>query len=214
MCLLYKRCNTPILFTCIVVLSCLVVKVGCMCELWIVAATTSYWVGQYKQGRYDMEGSWQEAQSNPRTRPRWTYSRGASRSSHSSMYEVYIVVIRVRRKDWNVTSLLFNSSIMLDYSYLCSLYNSLFLFDYLSSLEPVIHSHAWLLLLCRLKINHDSHELILKFGTVANSLFLPLQEQGQDDRLEPNRTRAFSQDNRLKASKSRGRTNTHYLALC
>ncbi len=124
----------------------------------LLRQTTSYWVGQYKQGRYDMEGSWQEAQSNPRTRPRWTYSRGASRSSHSSMYEVYIVVIRVRRKDWNVTSLLYNSSVMLDYSYLCSLYNSLFLFDYLSSLEPVIHSHAWLLL-CR--ISGAVHSVIL-----------------------------------------------------
>jgi hypothetical protein len=44
---------------------------------------------------------------------------GASRSSRSSMYEVYIVVVGMKRKDWNVTSHLCNSSIMLDYLYLC-----------------------------------------------------------------------------------------------
>ncbi len=33
-----------------------------------------------------MEESRQEAQSNLRTRPEWTYSRGASRNSCSSMY--------------------------------------------------------------------------------------------------------------------------------
>jgi hypothetical protein len=61
-----------------------------------------------------MEGSWQEAHSNLRTRSRWTYSQGASRDSHSSMYKVYIVVIHVKRKDWDVISHLYNLVIMLD----------------------------------------------------------------------------------------------------
>jgi hypothetical protein len=54
----------------------------------LLGRITSCWVGQDKQGRYNMEGSWQEAQSNPRTRPEWTYLRGASRDSHPSMYKV------------------------------------------------------------------------------------------------------------------------------
>jgi hypothetical protein len=50
-------------------------------------------MGQDKQGRYNMGGSWQEAQSNPRMGPEWTYSRGASRGSRSSMYKVYIGIM-------------------------------------------------------------------------------------------------------------------------
>jgi hypothetical protein len=36
-----------------------------------------------------MEENWQEAQSNSRTRPGWTYLRGASRVSRSGMYIMY-----------------------------------------------------------------------------------------------------------------------------
>ncbi len=61
--------------------------------------TTSYWVGQDKQGRYNMEGSWQETLSDPRTSPGWMYSRGASRDSRSSMYKVYTDVVQMKRKD-------------------------------------------------------------------------------------------------------------------
>jgi hypothetical protein len=32
-----------------------------------------------------------------------------------------------------------------------------------------IPSNDWFLFFCRLKINHDSHEFILEFGTVANN---------------------------------------------
>ncbi len=61
---------------------------------------TSCWVGQDKQGRYNMKESWQEAQSNPRTRPEWTYSQGASRDSRSSMFKVYIgITIQLIRKE-------------------------------------------------------------------------------------------------------------------
>ncbi len=76
--------------------------------------TTSCWVGQDKYRRYNKEESWQEAHSNPRTRPGWTYSRGASRDSHSSMYKVSINVIHMKRKDWDVESYLSNSLVMLD----------------------------------------------------------------------------------------------------
>ncbi len=66
--------------------------------------TTRCWVGQDKHGRNNMEEIWQEAQSNPRTRPGWTYLRGASRDSRSSMYKVYIDVIHMKRKDWDVVN--------------------------------------------------------------------------------------------------------------
>jgi hypothetical protein len=51
---------------------------------------TSCWVGQDKQGRYNIEESWKRAQSNSRTKPGWTYSRGAARDSRSSMYKMFI----------------------------------------------------------------------------------------------------------------------------
>jgi hypothetical protein len=57
MCLLYMRCSTPVLFTCIAVSSHLVVKGGCTCENESLRRTTSYWVGQHKQERYIMGGS-------------------------------------------------------------------------------------------------------------------------------------------------------------
>ncbi len=63
---------------------------------------TSCWVGQDKQGGYKIGASWERAQSNPRTRPGWTYSRGAARNSHSSMYtnvyRDYVVLIRLKRR--------------------------------------------------------------------------------------------------------------------
>jgi hypothetical protein len=50
------------------------------------------------------------------------------------------------------------------------LYNLLFVLDYLFSLKPD-NSFLCLIIyfLCRLKINHDSHEFILEFGTVGNT---------------------------------------------
>jgi hypothetical protein len=75
---------------------------------------TSCWVGQDKQRRYNMVESWQDAQSNPRTRPGRTYSRGASRDSRSSMYKVYKNVVHMKRKDWDVVSGLCSLLFMLD----------------------------------------------------------------------------------------------------
>jgi hypothetical protein len=121
--------------------------------------TTSYWVGEDKQRRYNMEGSWQEAQSNPRTGPGLTYSQGASRDSRSSMYKVYTDVIHMKRKDWDVMNHLYNSLLILDYLSLYSLYDSSFVLDYLFSLEPDnLFPHLIVYFLCRLKINHDSGE--------------------------------------------------------
>ncbi len=50
---------------------------------------TSYWVGQDRQGGHKIGACKERAQSNPRTRPGWTYSRGAARDSGASMYNEY-----------------------------------------------------------------------------------------------------------------------------
>jgi hypothetical protein len=53
----------------------------------------SCWVGQDKQGGHKIGVSWKRDQSNLRTSPGWTYSRGASRDSLSNMYKVYIEIM-------------------------------------------------------------------------------------------------------------------------
>ncbi len=114
-------------------------------------------LGGRRQYGYNMEGGWQETQSNPWTRPEWMYSRGASRDSRSIMYKVYTDVIYIKRKDWDVVSYLYNSSLVLDYLFLYNLYDSFFVLDYLFSLES---DNSFLCLivyfLCRLKLNHDT----------------------------------------------------------
>jgi hypothetical protein len=49
--------------------------------------TTSYWVGQDKQAGYKISVSKGRAQSNPRTRPGWTHSRGSAGDNRSIMYK-------------------------------------------------------------------------------------------------------------------------------
>jgi hypothetical protein len=63
----------------------------------------------------------------------------------------------MRRIDWVVVSYLHNSLFVLDY-FLCKLYDSF--------------SCLIVYFLCRLKINHDSHEFILEFGANNYSLVL------------------------------------------
>jgi hypothetical protein len=55
--------------------------------------TKSCWVGQDKQGGHKIGVSWERAQSNLRTRPGWTDSRGAAGDRHSSMYKMYIEIM-------------------------------------------------------------------------------------------------------------------------
>ncbi len=100
---------------------------------------TSCWVGQDKQGRYNMEESWQWAQYNLRTRPEWTYSQGAARNSRSSMYKVYMCATLqfIKRKDWNI---------------MFYLHNSLLVPYYFTGPYFV----ADRLFFCRVKINHNS----------------------------------------------------------
>ncbi len=67
--LLYMRCSIARLFTWILVLSCGIGKEGCTCETWN-GGTNSKLLGGPRQTRMiHGEGSWQEVQSDPRTRP-------------------------------------------------------------------------------------------------------------------------------------------------
>ncbi len=80
----------------------------------LLEQSKSCWVGQDKYRRHNIEESWQEAQSNPRTRPAWTWSRGSSRNSRSSVYKVYstINVIHMKRENWDIVSCLYNALFM------------------------------------------------------------------------------------------------------
>ncbi len=136
--------------------------------------TTSCLVGQGKQGRYSMEESRQKAQSSSRTRPGWTHWWGASRNSRSSMYKVYVdrMLHLILKKKMGTLWTMYAIYMPDIRSFFCRPYDSLFV---INCLIPVLST--WLILvpdvyfLCRLKINHDSHEFILEFGTVANKTY-------------------------------------------
>jgi hypothetical protein len=66
-----------ILFTCLLVLSHLVVKGGCTCETLTIGTNSKILGGPRQTRKIHVEENRQEVQSNPRTRPGWTYSRGA-----------------------------------------------------------------------------------------------------------------------------------------
>ncbi len=120
--------------------------------------TARYWVGQDKQGRH----IWKRAGN------RFSLTRGRGHdghirqelqeSSHSSMSKVYDNIIYAKKKrKLRHCELLAIYLLMLDYvvrDYLLLTFSGFFLTD--------------CLFFCRLKINHDSHEFILEFGTVAN----------------------------------------------
>jgi hypothetical protein len=113
--------HTPMLFTCIIVLSGLAVKGGCTCvKHESLGQITSCWVGQDKQDRYKIGVNWQRAQSNLRKRPGWTYSRGAARDSRSSMYKMYIDydVIRLERRGKKIK--IFCIACMTKFVYFCT----------------------------------------------------------------------------------------------
>ncbi len=90
-CSLYMIDHAPMMFTCMRVLSCLVVKGGCTCEIWIVG-TKNKLLGGPRQTRWTQDRS-ELVKSNPRTRPRFTYSRGPARDSRSGMYKMYIQIM-------------------------------------------------------------------------------------------------------------------------
>jgi hypothetical protein len=95
---MYMRCSIAILFTCVLVLSCLVAREGAQVKHESMEQTAKYWVGQDEQGRY----MWKR----PGKRFSLTQGQGHDRhicevlqeDSRSSMYKVYDYVICIRKK--------------------------------------------------------------------------------------------------------------------
>jgi hypothetical protein len=67
--------------------------------------------------------------------------------------------MHMKGNDWDIINCLYSCQ-----------YSLLFVLSYYYSAACMIHSSCLIVyFLCRLKVNHDSHEFILEFGTVANS---------------------------------------------
>ncbi len=81
----------------------------------LLEQTTSCWVGQNKYRRFNMEESWQEAQSNPRTGQDGRINEVLQEiAAQVCTYKVYMNVIHMKRKAWGVVNYLCNSLFMLD----------------------------------------------------------------------------------------------------
>jgi hypothetical protein len=141
------RCHAPILFTRIVLVSHLAVKGRCTCEIGVVGTNNKLLGGPGQQGRYNKEESWQEAQSNLRTRPEWTYSWGASRDSRSNMYIVYMVILLQSMGMLWVVYLIFCSCLII----VVVAYIIHCLCIMISSAACIIHSNAWCLFSLQVK---------------------------------------------------------------
>jgi hypothetical protein len=74
------------------------------------------------------------------------------------MYKVYDNVIGAKEKKLRCRE-------FLQYICLCLIMLSMIIHVYISGFFPLLIVYFF----CRLKINHDSHEFILEFSTVANS---------------------------------------------
>ncbi len=166
------RCSIAILFTCVLVLSCPVVKWGCMCETWIVGTNSKILGGPRHTRKVHVEEGRQEIQSNPRTSHDRRICKVLQESSHSSMYKVYDNVTYAKEKKTEM-------SWVFCLQYICSCL--IVVHDYLCLHLPDF-SPTDCLFFCRLKINHDSHEFILEFGTNANTynLIMVTTMQNQD----------------------------------
>jgi hypothetical protein len=165
------RCLAPILFTCIAVLS------QGREHMWNVSCgdeqQAAGWAKTNKE-RDNMEESWQETQSDPRTRPGWTYSRGASRDSRSSMYTVCICTWIYCCNQYEKKNGMIWVTCIIRRPYLIAIFVTCIVHCSCLMILPTvckINSHArCLFFLCRLKINHDSHEFSLESDTIVTLL--------------------------------------------
>jgi hypothetical protein len=150
MCPLYMRCHATILFTCIAVLSCLVVKGGWICEIWIVGTNNKLLGGKRQTRKTQYRRELGKGSVWPEDEARTDVFARSCKKSRSSMSKMYMdnVAIHMERKILGYHEYLYSS-----------------LINYCS-----IHIYAWLFIfIFRLKINHDSHEFIPEFGTIVNS---------------------------------------------
>ncbi len=155
----YVGCGMAVLFSCTSVFGCPASKEGWVCNLsrWSKQQDTG-WAKTNKKNAHETEQ--QKPQFNPGLRPWRTYSRGAPRRWPFKYVQNYDHVLCYKKKLSWVTC---NTLPVINYDYfmifkLSFLYWSMFIFH-------------------RLKINHDSHEFILKFGTVANNYKMLFQAE-------------------------------------
>ncbi len=149
----YIRCSVAMLFTCTLVLSCPAGKGGFECETWVVEVTARYWVGQNIQEGY----LWKRASKRFSIILDWGHA-GRIREVLQEM------AVQVCTKLWlhNYT-MERNCHELFIACYLC-----------LIIVIPCLQADLqyWpMFIFHRLKINHDPHEFILKFGTIANIIF-------------------------------------------
>jgi hypothetical protein len=94
-CPLYMRCHAPILFTCIIVLSRLVIKGECMCEIWIVGRNNKLLGGPRQIRRIQAEVGNVTSKRNAVTRYRFSHViRAITIKSDNVSYESRAITIR------------------------------------------------------------------------------------------------------------------------
>ncbi len=150
---MYIWCSVAMLFTCTLVLSCLASKWGFECETWVVGTNSKILGGPEQTRKILTEASQQEVQSNYGSRPWRTYLRGASSRYPFKYVPSYDCIVMRIEENCHESPIV----------------------HYLVWLYVIIHVHRldtqyWsMFIFSRLKINHDSHEFILEFSTIANS---------------------------------------------
>ncbi len=147
---MYVRCGMAVLFTCTLVLDCPASEEG-----W--AWNLSRWSKQQDTGwtktnkKNDHETEQQKPQFNHGLRPWRIYSRGAPRRWQVCT-ELWSHIYAVGRKCHELLAT-----------------RRLWLIMIIPWFANQASKTDLCLFFCTLKINHDSHEFILEFGTVANS---------------------------------------------
>jgi hypothetical protein len=136
-CPLYTRCHTPILFTCIAVLSRLVVKGGWTCEIWIIGTNNKLPGGPRQTRKIQYRRELGKGSVLTEDKARMDVFARCCRKSRSSIYEMYMGIMLLftwKEKDWDIMSYLYGSLI---------------------AIAPFI-SCLIVYFLCRLKINHKT----------------------------------------------------------
>ncbi len=191
------------LFTCALVLSCAGGKGGYMCEIWIVGTSWNEqqdtgWARINKEdtcGREPARGSfktWNKAMMD-------VFARCFKKTAiQEYMYKIYDCKIVPEENCHELTAVYHPGLIMLPWL-------SVFV-------RPDFSNIDWCLFFCRLKINHDSHEFILKLGTVANIHMGNIQIlHSQLSFVDHDRARYVSSS---LCSKPKGNTNLDSIVRC
>jgi hypothetical protein len=144
----YIRCGVAVLFTCTAVRP---VRKG-EHEIWVVGVNSKILGGPRQTRRMLTSQSNRSLSSTLDWGHEERICEVLQEDGHSSMYRTMIVYLFCKNKlSWVICNML--SVINYDYSMIC---------------KPILQ--YWpMFIFRRLKINHDSHEFILEFGTCANN---------------------------------------------